>query len=217
MSTTTSGCSPGPLWPPQDGATSSEQLAWLAGILESRGSPVDRLARDLEIAADVTTRALLSGTRPRPRDPPLGCRAVRGRSNRSSAAHVGAESPATAPRTAPRERGGSTRGEAEHVSRCTSRQTRNSPVRRPARCRRPGRRDRSARSPFPAEARARRASWIRANPDCPLGRVAALSLSRRPRPACLSSAEDTGGEDVFEARDRYRAIAWKHSPASEAP
>jgi hypothetical protein len=30
------------------------QLAWLAGILESRGYPVARLARDLEIAAEVT-------------------------------------------------------------------------------------------------------------------------------------------------------------------
>jgi hypothetical protein len=35
------------------------QLMWLAGILESRGYPVDRLARDLEIAADVTTDALV--------------------------------------------------------------------------------------------------------------------------------------------------------------
>jgi hypothetical protein len=29
------------------------QLAWLAGVLESRGYPVERLARDLEIAAEV--------------------------------------------------------------------------------------------------------------------------------------------------------------------
>jgi hypothetical protein len=42
----------------------SDQLAWLAGILESRGYPLDRLARDLEIAADVTTQALLSGPDP---------------------------------------------------------------------------------------------------------------------------------------------------------
>jgi hypothetical protein len=34
------------------------QLAWLAGILESRGYPVARLARDLEIAAEVTTGTL---------------------------------------------------------------------------------------------------------------------------------------------------------------
>ena len=34
------------------------QLAWLAGILESRGYPVARLARDLEIAADVTAGKL---------------------------------------------------------------------------------------------------------------------------------------------------------------
>lgn len=40
------------------------QLACLAGILESRGYPVDRLARDLETAADVTTHALLSGPDP---------------------------------------------------------------------------------------------------------------------------------------------------------
>jgi hypothetical protein len=33
------------------------QLMWLAGVLESRGYPVDRLARDLEIAAEVTTDA----------------------------------------------------------------------------------------------------------------------------------------------------------------
>jgi hypothetical protein len=31
------------------------QLVWLAGILESRGYPVIRLARDLELAADVAT------------------------------------------------------------------------------------------------------------------------------------------------------------------
>ena len=33
------------------------QLGWLAGILESRGYPVDRLARDLEIACEVTAEA----------------------------------------------------------------------------------------------------------------------------------------------------------------
>jgi hypothetical protein len=36
------------------------QLLWLAGILESRGYPVDRLARDLEIAADVTAADLVA-------------------------------------------------------------------------------------------------------------------------------------------------------------
>jgi hypothetical protein len=36
------------------------QLEWLAGILESRGYPVDRLAGDLEIAADVTTDAIIA-------------------------------------------------------------------------------------------------------------------------------------------------------------
>jgi hypothetical protein len=34
------------------------QLAWLADILESRGYPVARLARDLEIAAEVMTAPL---------------------------------------------------------------------------------------------------------------------------------------------------------------
>jgi hypothetical protein len=42
------------------------QLEWLAGILESRGYPVDRLAGDLEKAADVTTEAL-------PADPTAVC------------------------------------------------------------------------------------------------------------------------------------------------
>ena len=38
----------------QNGLTSLEQqLIWLGGILEARGYPVARLARDLEIAADV--------------------------------------------------------------------------------------------------------------------------------------------------------------------
>lgn len=36
------------------------QLAWLAVILESRGYPVARLARDLEIAADVTTYTVIA-------------------------------------------------------------------------------------------------------------------------------------------------------------
>ena len=36
------------------------QLHWLAGILESRGYPVDRLARDLEIAVQVTAEAMPS-------------------------------------------------------------------------------------------------------------------------------------------------------------
>jgi hypothetical protein len=31
-----------------------EQLVWLAGVLEARRYPVSRLARDLEIAAEVT-------------------------------------------------------------------------------------------------------------------------------------------------------------------
>jgi hypothetical protein len=41
-----------------------DQLSWLAGILQSRGYPVDRLARDLEIAADVTTDTVASGSDP---------------------------------------------------------------------------------------------------------------------------------------------------------
>ena len=31
----------------------SKELAWLAGVLEARAFPLDRLARDLEIAAEV--------------------------------------------------------------------------------------------------------------------------------------------------------------------
>ena len=34
------------------------QLAWLAGVLEARDFPLDRLARDLEIAADVLAELL---------------------------------------------------------------------------------------------------------------------------------------------------------------
>jgi hypothetical protein len=37
-----------------------DQLAWLAGILETRNYPVSRLARDLEIAAEVTSQAIAS-------------------------------------------------------------------------------------------------------------------------------------------------------------
>ena len=40
------------------------QLRWLAGILQTRGYPVQRLARDLEIAADVTADALTSASGP---------------------------------------------------------------------------------------------------------------------------------------------------------
>jgi hypothetical protein len=35
------------------------QLSWLAGILDSRGYPVHRLARDLELAAELITDALI--------------------------------------------------------------------------------------------------------------------------------------------------------------
>lgn len=39
------------------------QLAWLTGILHSRGYPVERLARDLEIAAEVTAETPSPETR----------------------------------------------------------------------------------------------------------------------------------------------------------
>lgn len=35
-----------------------EQVAWLAGVLEARDFPLERLARDLEIAADVVEATL---------------------------------------------------------------------------------------------------------------------------------------------------------------
>lgn len=39
-----------------EGITSlAEQVRWLAGVLASRGFPLERLRRDLEIAADVLT------------------------------------------------------------------------------------------------------------------------------------------------------------------
>ena len=38
------------------------QLAWLAGVLAARDFPLDRLARDLEIAADVVEDAALAKT-----------------------------------------------------------------------------------------------------------------------------------------------------------
>jgi hypothetical protein len=42
-----------------DGVTSLErQLVWLAGLLEARGHPVQRLARDLDIAADVAEEGI---------------------------------------------------------------------------------------------------------------------------------------------------------------
>lgn len=55
------------------------QLAWLAGILDSRGYPVARLARDLEIAADVTAGKVT--TEPDPLRTALlsGAQAVRAR------------------------------------------------------------------------------------------------------------------------------------------
>ncbi len=37
------------------------QLAWLAGVLEARGFPLDRLARNLEIAAAVSAHAIERG------------------------------------------------------------------------------------------------------------------------------------------------------------
>jgi hypothetical protein len=40
-----------------------EQVAWLARVLDARGFPVDRLARDLELAAEVV-RARVDGGEP---------------------------------------------------------------------------------------------------------------------------------------------------------
>ena len=40
------------------------QLRWLAGIVQTRGYPVQWLARDLEIAAEVTVDALTSASDP---------------------------------------------------------------------------------------------------------------------------------------------------------
>ncbi|MBI4898143.1 MAG: hypothetical protein HY827_07230 [Actinobacteria bacterium] len=47
------------------GATDlGEQVAWLTRVLHGRGFPVERLARDLEIAADVITERLGEGGAP---------------------------------------------------------------------------------------------------------------------------------------------------------
>lgn len=40
----------------------SEQVDWLADVLEARAFPLERLARDLEIAAEVATAATALGT-----------------------------------------------------------------------------------------------------------------------------------------------------------
>jgi hypothetical protein len=56
------------------------QLAWLAGILEARDFPLERLARDLEIAAEVL--ADTGSGRPRPSDVlARGAQFVRSRSS----------------------------------------------------------------------------------------------------------------------------------------
>ena len=60
------------------------QLMWLAGVLESRGYPVQRLARDLEIAAEVTSDALLPGPDPVREVLLSGAEAVRARGQDSS-------------------------------------------------------------------------------------------------------------------------------------
>lgn len=39
-----------------------EQVDWLAGVLAARDYPLDRLARDLEICADVVTAEVAGGT-----------------------------------------------------------------------------------------------------------------------------------------------------------
>ena len=52
-------------WALQDvqGITSlSDQVAWLAGILRARGFPLSRLARDLELCADVVAELAASWT-----------------------------------------------------------------------------------------------------------------------------------------------------------
>jgi hypothetical protein len=46
------------------GVDFSEQLAWLARVLDARGFPLERLARNLEIAADVIAGALHEATTP---------------------------------------------------------------------------------------------------------------------------------------------------------
>jgi hypothetical protein len=41
------------------------QVSWLARALEARAFPLDRLARDLELAADVTREQVIDGSRDR--------------------------------------------------------------------------------------------------------------------------------------------------------
>ena len=60
-----------------EGTTSLErQVAWLAGVLEARDFPVDRLARTLELAADEAGAAARADVAERLRDAAAG---VRGR------------------------------------------------------------------------------------------------------------------------------------------
>ena len=55
------------------------QLAWLAGVLEARAFPLDRLARDLEIAAEVLDEALAPAPRTLCETLTAGARLVRSR------------------------------------------------------------------------------------------------------------------------------------------
>lgn len=55
------------------------QLAWLAGVLEARDFPLDRLARDLEIAADVVEEVLGPARRALWEELAAGARFVRSR------------------------------------------------------------------------------------------------------------------------------------------
>ena len=43
------------------GVVLGEQVEWLARVLEARGFPVDRLARDLELAGDVVAEQVAGG------------------------------------------------------------------------------------------------------------------------------------------------------------
>lgn len=45
--------------------TMSSQVAWLADVLDARGFPVDRLARNLDIAAGVVAETVTDGHGPR--------------------------------------------------------------------------------------------------------------------------------------------------------
>ena len=60
----------------------NEQLGWLAGVLAARDFPVERLVRDLEIAADVVRERLDGAERAIADDLAAGARRVRERAPR---------------------------------------------------------------------------------------------------------------------------------------